>query len=247
MENGEWKKAIRESELAEGAAVGVEIEGAKILLARAEGRIYACGNECSHYQAALSKGVLVGHVVTCPSHNARFDVRTGGMVAAPALNDLPSWEVKVEGGDVYVREASKGTIPMPEGQDDRTFLIVGAGAAGNAAAEMLRREGFCGRILMVTGESSGPYDRTMLSKDFLSGEAPAKWLPLRGEKFYARLKIEVLTGRKVVGLNARSRTITFEDGDTLRGDAILLATGGVPRTLSIPPPWRKQPPGAARP
>jgi NADPH-dependent 2,4-dienoyl-CoA reductase/sulfur reductase-like enzyme/nitrite reductase/ring-hydroxylating ferredoxin subunit len=234
MEKGEWKKAIRESELAEGTAVGVEIEDAKILLARSEGRIYACGNECSHYQARLSDGVLAGHVVTCRSHNARFDVRTGRMLAAPALDDLPSWEVKVESGDVYVRQISKGAIPMPEGEDDRTFLIVGAGAAGNAAAEMLRREGFCGRIVMATGEPVGPYDRTMLSKDFLSGEAPAKWLPLRGEKFYARLKIEVLTSRTVVGVDATSRTVTFEGGDTLQADAILLATGGVPRKLSIP-------------
>jgi hypothetical protein len=160
----------------------------------------------------LSDGVLAGHIVTCPWHNARFDVRDGRMLAAPALNDLPSYEVKVEEGQVYVRQASKGTIQMPEGEDGRSFLIVGAGAAGNAAAEMLRRGGFCGRIVLVTAESVGPYDRTMLSKDFLSGEAPAKWLPLRGEKFYSRLKIELLTGRRVVGLDAKSKTVRFEDG-----------------------------------
>jgi NADPH-dependent 2,4-dienoyl-CoA reductase/sulfur reductase-like enzyme/nitrite reductase/ring-hydroxylating ferredoxin subunit len=234
MENGEWKKAIAEDELADGAAVGVEVENAKVLLVKSEGRIYACGNECSHYMGPLSDGVLAGHIVTCPWHNARFDVRDGRMLAAPALNDLPSYEVKVEEGQVYVRQASKGTIQMPEGEDGRSFLIVGAGAAGNAAAEMLRRGGFCGRIVLVTAESVGPYDRTMLSKDFLSGEAPAKWLPLRGEKFYSRLKIELLTGRRVVGLDAKSKTVRFEDGGSLQGDAILLATGGVPRKLSVP-------------
>ena len=75
---------------------------------------------------------------------------------------------------------------------------MGAGAAGAAAAETLRREGYSGRIVLLTPEPTGPYDRTMLSKDYLAGEAPAKWLPLRGEKFYNRLKIEVATGSRVV-------------------------------------------------
>jgi NADPH-dependent 2,4-dienoyl-CoA reductase/sulfur reductase-like enzyme/nitrite reductase/ring-hydroxylating ferredoxin subunit len=225
---------LDEGELGEGVPVAVEVEGSKVLLVRSEGKVYACGNECSHYHAPLSDGLLVGHVVTCPSHNARFDVRSGRMLAAPALNDLPTYEVKIENGGIHVRQSGKGTIPMPEGSDDRTFLIVGAGAAGNAAAEGLRREGFCGRIVMVTGEDAGPYDRTMLSKDYLSGEAPAKWLPLRGEKFYARLQIEVLTGRRVVALDAKSRSVRFADGETLRGDAVLLATGGVPRRLEVP-------------
>jgi NADPH-dependent 2,4-dienoyl-CoA reductase/sulfur reductase-like enzyme/nitrite reductase/ring-hydroxylating ferredoxin subunit len=234
MENGEWKKAIEEAKLAESVPTPVEVDGAKILLVKAEGKIYACGNECSHYHAPLTDGLLAGHVVTCPSHNARFDIRDGRMLAAPGLNDLPTYEVKLDNGAVYVRQATKGAIPMPEGEDKRTFLIVGAGAAGNAAAEVLRREGFCGRIVMVTAEAVGPYDRTMLSKDYLSGEAPAKWLPLRGEKFYNRLNIEVLTKRRVVALDPKSRTVTFEGGDTLQADAILLATGGVPRRLPVP-------------
>ena len=234
MENGEWKKAIQEAKLAESVPTAVEVEGAKILLVKAEGKIYACGNECSHYHAPLSEGLLAGHIVTCPWHNARFDIRDGRMLAAPGLNDLPTYEVKLEKGDVYVRQASKGAISMPEGEDSRTFLIVGAGAAGNAAAEVLRREGFCGRIVMVTAEAVGPYDRTMLSKDYLSGEAPAKWLPLRGEKFYNRLNIEVLTGHRVVALDPKARTVSFEGGGTLKADAILLASGGVPRTLQVP-------------
>ena len=233
MDNGEWKKVLEEQELVEGVAVAAEVEGAKVLLVRSGGRIYACGNECSHYHAPLTDGLLAGHVVTCPSHNARFDVRDGRMLAAPGLNDLPSYEVKVEAGAVHVRQAGKGTIPMPEGTDSRTFLIVGAGAAGNAAAETLRREGFCGRIVMVSAEDALPYDRTMLSKDYLSGEAPAKWLPLRGEKFYARLSIEVLTGRRVTALDEAARTVSFADGESLGADAILLATGAVPRSLPV--------------
>jgi NADPH-dependent 2,4-dienoyl-CoA reductase/sulfur reductase-like enzyme len=123
---------------------------------------------------------------------------------------------------------------MPPGSDARTFVIVGAGAGGNAAAETLRREGFAGRIVLIGSEALGPYDRTMLSKDYLSGEAPAKWLPLRGEKFYSRLQIELRTGTRVASLDARSRTLSLADGGTLQGDRLLLATGGVALRLGIP-------------
>jgi len=234
MDNNDWTNVLADSELKEGVPSVVEVEETKVLLVRAEGKIYACGNECSHYHAPLSDGLVVGHVVTCPWHNARFDIRDGGLVAPPGLNGIPSYETKVEGGQVWIRQVGKGTIPMPEGEDDRTFLIVGAGAAGNSAAETLRREGFAGRIVMVTGESYGPYDRTMLSKDLLSGEAPAKWLPLRGQKFYERLNIEVMTDKLVTEVDPSSRRVTFADGNTMKADRILLAPGGSPRTLNLP-------------
>jgi NADPH-dependent 2,4-dienoyl-CoA reductase/sulfur reductase-like enzyme/nitrite reductase/ring-hydroxylating ferredoxin subunit len=234
MESNDWIKAIAEGELKEGVPSVIEVEDKKVLLIRSEGRIYACGNECSHYHAPLSDGLIAGHVVTCPWHNARFDIRDGQLVAPPGLNGIPSYETKVEEGQVWIRQTGKGMIPMPEGEDDRTVLIVGAGAAGNAAAETLRREGFAGRIVMVTGEAYGPYDRTMLSKDLLSGEAPAKWLPLRGQKFYDRLKIELMTEKPVTAVDPAGRAVTFADGTTMSADRILLATGGKPRNLPVP-------------
>ncbi len=234
MEGNEWKAVAAESALAEGRPVAAVVEERKILLVRLAGRVYACGNECTHYKAPLTDGLLAGHIVTCPWHNARFDVRDGRLVAPPALNDLPSYEVKIEAGQVWVKPKGAATIEMPSGSDGRSFLIVGAGAAGNAAAETLRREGFSGRIVLVTGEPVGPYDRTMLSKDYLAGEAPAKWLPLRGEKFYNRLQIELRTGSRVTSLDPRSRTLALEDGSTLQGDRILLATGGFALRPGIP-------------
>jgi NADPH-dependent 2,4-dienoyl-CoA reductase/sulfur reductase-like enzyme/nitrite reductase/ring-hydroxylating ferredoxin subunit len=234
MENNDWIKAIADDELKEGVPAVIEAEEKKVLLVRSEGRIYACGNECSHYHAPLNDGLVVGHVVTCPWHNARFDIRDGQLIAPPGLNGVPSYETKVENGQVWIRQTGKGMIPMPEGEDDRIMLIVGAGVAGNCAAETLRREGFAGRIVMVTGEAYGPYDRTMLSKDLLSGEAPAKWLPLRGQKFYDRLKIELITEKPVTDVDPAGRAVTFADGTTMKADRILLATGGTPRTLPVP-------------
>ena len=134
MENQDWIKAIHEGELKEGVPAVIEVEEKKVLLIRSEERIYACGNECSHYHAPLDEGLIAGHVVTCPWHNARFDIRDGRLVAPPGLNGIPTYETKVEDGQVWIRQVGKGTIPMPEGEDGRTMLIVGAGAAGNSAA-----------------------------------------------------------------------------------------------------------------
>jgi len=234
MDGAEWKQAAAEADLAEGRPLELPVEDRHVLLVRVGNRIHACAAECSHYKGPLAEGLLTGHTVTCPWHNARFDVRDGRLASPPALNDLPSYEVKVESGKVWVRSRGGVTIEMPGGSDGRTFLIVGGGAAGNAAAETLRREGYSGRIVLITAEPVGPYDRTMLSKDYLAGEAPAKWLPLRGEKFYNRLKIELAMGSSVVAVDPRRRSLSLADGSTLQGDRILLATGGVALRPQIP-------------
>jgi NADPH-dependent 2,4-dienoyl-CoA reductase/sulfur reductase-like enzyme/nitrite reductase/ring-hydroxylating ferredoxin subunit len=233
MDEEKWMKAGEEKDLKEGVPFPVTVDEKKVMLLLLNGKIHACGNECSHYGAPLTDGVLKGSEITCPWHNARFDVTSGRMTSAPALNDLPHYEAKIEGGAVYIRPGGPHRIEMPEGEDDRTFVIVGAGASGNAAAETLRREGFSGKILMITAEKDLPYDRTMLTKDFLSGEAPAKWLPLRSEKFYGRLKIDILTDHRVVSLDPVKKKITFHNGGSIVGDSILIATGGVPRALNV--------------
>ena len=75
--------------------------------------------------------------------------------------------------------------------DERTFAVVGGGAAGAAAVEGLRQHGFGGRIVLVCREGRRPYDRPNLSKDYLAGSASADWLPLRPQSFYERHGIEL--------------------------------------------------------
>ncbi len=237
MDESGWKSVAREADLVEGSPVVVEDGMDKVLLVRVEGKIYAVGHECPHYQEKLEKGVLFGTQVVCKSHFARIDVTTGRMVSPPALNDLPVYPVKVEGGEVFIGAAVKPKFPKPAaamGSDPRVFLIIGAGAAGNMAAETLRRGGFAGRILMLTEEDERPYDRPNLSKDFITGKAGEEWLPLRGPKFYPAQSIELLTGKKVVALDAAKKSVRLADGEEIRFDKALIATGGSPRLLSIP-------------
>jgi len=111
---------------------------------------------------------------------------------------------------------------------------VGAGAAGSSCAETLRKEGYAGQITMITRESEGPYDRPMLSKGLLSGDAPAKYLPLRPTSFYESLGVTLVTDTEVRRVDPAANEVETSGGDRLRADFIVLATGGLPRTLAVP-------------
>ena len=163
------------------------------------------------------------------------------MNVSVALNDdLPYFDVQLDGDDIWVdlpdRVPDKRTPEMasPEEGDTRVFVVVGAGAAGTAAVETLRQDGFHGRVLLVTQEDDLPYDRTLLSKDYLSEEETMGWIPMRERAFYEAHGIELLTGHRVTHLNTTEQALAFQDGSTLRYDALLLATGSTPVRLEVP-------------
>jgi 3-phenylpropionate/trans-cinnamate dioxygenase ferredoxin reductase component len=117
---------------------------------------------------------------------------------------------------------------------DRTFVIVGASLAGAKAAETLRAEGFDERVVLIGAEDERPYERPPLSKDYLRGEAERATVYVHPEGFYAEHDIELRLGRTAVSLNVAGRELALDDGERLRYDRLLLATGAEPRRLSIP-------------
>ena len=105
------------------------------------------------------------------------------------------------------RKSSKarraGVIPGRAGPASARSSILGGGGAGNAAAEMLRREGFAGRITMLSADASVPCDRPNLSKDYLAGNAPEEWVPLRPRAFYEEHGIELKLGARATGIRSQ--------------------------------------------
>lgn len=228
------------NDLQDGEMRQVSVGETDVLLTRVDGSFHAVGAHCSHYQAPLVDGVLSGNHVVCPWHNACFNIMTGEQQEPPGLDSLPCYQVKIEGENVIVsvpETSGLRTPPMAQYNPDvdgRTFVILGAGAAGAHAAETLRKAGYQGRIVMVTREDRLPYDRTWLSKDYFISKVSRDQMPLRSAQFYQEHNIKVLLNKQAVRVDAAAKTITFQDGDSLSYEALLLATGGKPRQLSVP-------------
>jgi 3-phenylpropionate/trans-cinnamate dioxygenase ferredoxin reductase subunit len=117
---------------------------------------------------------------------------------------------------------------------DRTFVIAGASLAGAKAAETLRAEGFDGRVVMIGAEHERPYERPPLSKDYLRGESGREKVYVHEAGYYAEHEIELRLGRTVTSVDASARQVALDDGEQLRYERLLLATGAEPRRLSIP-------------
>src|SRR5262245_8011356 len=207
-----------------------------VILVRRGGEFFAVGASCTHYGGPLAKGLLVGNELRCPLHHASFSLRTGEALRAPAFDPIPCWRVERVGEKVFVREKSTG--PALQSIDSQkvptSVVIVGGGAAGLAAADMLRREGYTGPVTMISADDSAPYDRPNLSKEYLAGKAPADWIPLRSPDYYADRKIDLVLESRVASLDARQKRIQVDGGKTYDFGALLLATGAEPVRLPVP-------------
>jgi NADPH-dependent 2,4-dienoyl-CoA reductase/sulfur reductase-like enzyme/nitrite reductase/ring-hydroxylating ferredoxin subunit len=207
-----------------------------VLLVRSGSLIFAIDAHCSHYHGPLAEGIVDGESIRCPWHHACFDLRTGEAVRAPALNSLAVWNVERDGDRIFVREKREQPKPRVKGAVDAParIVIVGGGAAGFAAAEMLRRQDYRGSIVMLSHEAAAPVDRPNLSKDFLAGSAPEDWLPLRPEGFYAEASVDLRLTTEVTSIDAKARNVVLAGGETIAYDRLLLATGAEPVHLAIP-------------
>jgi 3-phenylpropionate/trans-cinnamate dioxygenase ferredoxin reductase component len=116
-----------------------------------------------------------------------------------------------------------------------TCVIVGAGQAGGRAAEALRKGGFAGRVLLIGEEPEPPYERPPLSKAVLVGAKPAASTYLLPAGFYAENRIELVTGARVVGIDAAGHGVELAGGERLAYTKLLLATGGRVRTIPFAP------------
>lgn len=231
----DFAQGIARAQIPEEGVLPGRVGDEAVLLSRLDGELYAISATCTHYGAPLAKGLPHGGVVRCPWHHACFDLRTGEALRAPAITPLDRWRVEEDGDRVTICEKLdaadvRRTVP----DDVRRIVIIGGGAAGFACAEMLRRRGYQGALTMLSADSDAPYDRPNLSKDFLAGNAPDEWMPLKGEDFYAGQDIDLRLDVEATAIDPGARTVTIASGEVLEYDRLLLATGAEPVRPDIP-------------
>jgi NADPH-dependent 2,4-dienoyl-CoA reductase/sulfur reductase-like enzyme len=224
---------IPTSDLAEGAMLVGHIGDDEIVVVRHGGALSAVSAHCTHYHGPLADGLVVGNTVRCPWHHACFDLRSGEALAAPALSPLTCWRVEERSGMIIVG-AKQAIAPRNKtSAPAERVVIVGGGAAGFAAAEMLRRHGFSS-IAMLSQDAAAPVDRPNLSKDYLAGSAPEEWVPLRADDWYMDNDITLKLKTEVTALDPKAKELTIDDGSKIKFDKLLLATGAEPVRLDIP-------------
>jgi NADPH-dependent 2,4-dienoyl-CoA reductase/sulfur reductase-like enzyme/nitrite reductase/ring-hydroxylating ferredoxin subunit len=219
----------------------VEASDEKILLLRTlDGRWRALAPTCPHAGAPLEKGALCGSRLICPWHKSCFSASDGALLESPSLESLHTYFLEIIGDEVRIDPGS--STQMNHSPDhgkvspraDQTFVILGGGAAGAAAVRELRGLGFAGRLVMISREHRNPYDRTLLSKMYLSGQAEVKQLPLRPENLLRDCAVDFLVA-EIDQVDPESRTIRFKEETVpaLQYDEALIATGGKPKLFPM--------------
>ena len=146
-------RVARVADVPEDRGLQVEIGERKIVLLHANGQLRAFQGECPHAGAPLADGALCNGRLICPWHKAAFRVEDGALCEPPALDSLKRYPLELRGEEVWVDDQPLNDAHTPPEDDPRTFVIVGAGAAGTACAAALREKGFGGRIIMLDREA----------------------------------------------------------------------------------------------
>uniref|UniRef100_A0A8C7XCI9 Apoptosis inducing factor mitochondria associated 5 n=1 Tax=Oryzias sinensis TaxID=183150 RepID=A0A8C7XCI9_9TELE len=198
----------------------VEIGHHSVLLTRHEGKYSALGNQCTHYGAPLSQGVVSGNRVRCPWHGSCFNICTGDLEEFPGIDSLPCHKVQIG-------EMASSAVPGVA----HTILLLGGGIASLMCAETLRQEKFGGRIIMVSRDHLLPYDKTRLSKVM---NVESDTIVLRRMEFYHQYDIEVWLRKEVLSVDTDRKTVAFDDGLVQNYDQLLISTGCRAKALDVP-------------
>uniref|UniRef100_A0AAQ4PFR5 Apoptosis inducing factor mitochondria associated 4 n=1 Tax=Gasterosteus aculeatus aculeatus TaxID=481459 RepID=A0AAQ4PFR5_GASAC len=205
----------QEVDLRDGQMKEVTVGDQKVLLVRTRGQYSAVGSQCSHYNAPLVKGVLVGDRVRCPFHGACFNVRTGDIEEYPGLDCLPSYKsLKL------TKRVKEMCTREPDIQ--HTTLLIGGGPASLVCAETLRQNCYQGRIVIVTKDTLPPFDKPKLSKAL---DLDSSSILLRPSDFYQQHGVEVWTRKEVVSVDPAEKSVKLSDGSLQRYDQLLISTG----------------------
>ncbi|KAF2758760.1 rubredoxin-NAD(+) reductase [Pseudovirgaria hyperparasitica] len=234
-------KGIASIDLKNGDKIEAEvdgIEGGKVLLAKVQDKVHALSPKCTHYGAPLKNGILTPEGrLTCPWHGACFNVSTGDVEDAPALDPLAKYEIIEKDGGVYIKaeeatiKAARRTLNIKcSAKGTEKIVVVGGGSGTVGAIEGLRGGGFTGPITVISKEGYQPFDRTKLSKALLADISKVAW---RSKEYYQESDIDIVSD-EAESVDFTAKKVTTASGKSYDYTSLVLATGGTPRFLPLP-------------
>ncbi|KAL9006872.1 MAG: hypothetical protein Q9188_000403 [Gyalolechia gomerana] len=234
-------KGLSALDLKNGEKREVEVDGienGKVLLARVGNTTHAMSSNCTHYRAPLKLGVLTPEGrLTCAWHGACFNVGTGDVEDAPALDALAKFEVYERSGAVYIKgeEATiKASRRNPNvkcaAQGPEKVVVVGGGSGTIGAVQALREQDFKGEITIISREPNLPLDRTKLSKALIADKSKLEW---RSQDWYDSASIATVSD-EVSGVDFNSKSVSTKSGKSFPYTKLILASGGTPKALPLP-------------
>ena len=234
-------KGVAADEIPDGGMIGGHVGDEAVLIARRGDEFFAIGATCSHYNGPLAEGLVVGDTVRCPWHHARFSLRSGEAIGAPAFNPVSCWRVEQRDGKIFVRERNDTDRDGPRPPAAKVLPASRSGSSSSAAARPVSPPPKCcgardlpATLTLLSADADAPYDRPNCSKDYLAGNAPEDWMPLRPAEFYKDQAIDLRLSADVKAIDGKTRSVTLASGDTISFDKLLLATGAEPVHLDIP-------------
>jgi NADPH-dependent 2,4-dienoyl-CoA reductase/sulfur reductase-like enzyme/nitrite reductase/ring-hydroxylating ferredoxin subunit len=217
-----------------------EVEGVqdgKVLLVKYDGQVHALSPRCTHYGAPLKNGVVAPDGrITCPWHGACFNIHTGDVEDAPAPNALSTFDVVEKNGAVYIMGEESA---IKSGQRDPAIkcsatspekvVVIGGGSGTFGVVQALREMKFNGAITIISREPNLIIDRTKLSKALIADAQKIEWRP---REWYNNASIDLVFD-EVTAVDFDKKSVATKSGKSLPYTKLVLATGGVPRTLPL--------------
>ncbi|KAL5334840.1 hypothetical protein BJX70DRAFT_402139 [Aspergillus crustosus] len=220
--------------------VEAEVEGVqdgKVLLVKVDDKVHAISPRCTHYGAPLKLGVVTPEGrITCPWHGACFNVKSGDIEDAPAPAALNTFELVEKDGAVYIHgeeSAIKSGQRLSEHKCSASgpggLVIVGGGSGTLGVILAIRELGYTGAITIISCEPNLIIDRTKLSKVLIPDPEKLQW---RSPEWYKEVGIETVSD-EVTSVDFEQKIVVTRTGKTFPYTKLVLATGGVPRTLPL--------------
>jgi NAD(P)-dependent dehydrogenase (short-subunit alcohol dehydrogenase family)/NADPH-dependent 2,4-dienoyl-CoA reductase/sulfur reductase-like enzyme/nitrite reductase/ring-hydroxylating ferredoxin subunit len=224
----DFGSGLAAAECPEGSTVAGRLGDQTVLLTRRDGVLGAIGGTCTHLGAPLHKGACVDGQIRCPLHHARFDARTGEAIGAPAFDPLPRYEVHEDAGTIRVGAKLEPAVTARTAmRPESPIVIVGAGAAGHACADLLARHGHGAAVTLLEADSEATYDRTFCPKQYLAGAKPRDdaQLPPPGQ---GRSTVTLRRNAEVAAIDTARHELQLANGERVGYATLVLATGAAP-------------------